>query len=92
MPNGEGTIVGNGIEDIFAIRTDTGMTDAPFREQRIDLGADGARRFIEGDAHQTVLELVDIAGQTDGISRTIIYVFPVRREGWEGLELQTVAE
>ena len=64
MPDGEGAVVGDGVEQIAAVWTDAWVADGGFCLLRVnrstlyegvDLGAYGSRLFVEGYADEGIL-------------------------------------
>ena len=101
VPDGEGAIIGHGIEQIMPVRTDAGMAYGAFcvlrqcrrrPDDSIHLVSYSARFLIEGDTAQAILQLLDIPRQENAVRHTVVDIFSIGREGGEGLELQGVAE
>ena len=64
MPDGEGAVVGDRVEQITAVGTDAGMADGLFfillwhsnmLNEGVDRSAEGGCGFIEGDSDESVL-------------------------------------
>ena len=58
----------------------------------INLGAKGGGSLIEGDADEAILQVLDIAGQGDAVSHTVVDISAIRREGGEGLKPGAVTQ
>ena len=92
VPDGECAVVGHRVEQEAAVGRDARVADGRGRGQCVDLCADGARCLIEGNAHEAILQGLDVCRQADAVGCAVIDVLAVGREGGEGLELQAVAQ
>ena len=77
VPDREGAVIGYGIEDEASVRTDARMTYTPFTKKCIHLSTYGASALIKGNADETVLQVLDVMGQTHGVGTAIVDVLAV---------------
>ena len=78
MPDREGTVVCNGIDQVSAVGGDTGVADTSFIKYGVYLVTDCSCLLIKRNTHQGILQLLQFHGQFHVLGSAIVNVFAIR--------------
>ena len=95
MPDGEGSIVGNGEQAILSVGAYLRKAYRSFLIEGICqgcIGSDLPCLLFERYAYKGIFQTFQVlASQALDICRTVVYVLTIGREGWKGFQLRGVA-